>query len=124
MSEKNTKTREEYVGEELEAIKKTKAMTLDEWEGIHICAEFPSVGMSDDGVDLKEYGFKEDCEYSRSLILSDNVDRKEMIRQAHHVLKLSQEIRRLKHKCGEEVWYGVGRTLEDREKEKNIYKNL
>lgn len=59
-------------------MKDIKPLSNHEWENIHTDAEMPSVGISiEDG---------------------------EAQKQAKNVLILSQEIRRLKKKLGEEVW--------------------
>lgn len=79
----------------------TQPLSTYDWEGMHIEAEFPSAGL----VTVSHKGNEDG---------SPEVEAK---LQANHVLRLSTEIRRLRHKCGEDVWTCVSQTKEDIEKE-------
>jgi len=76
-------------------LEKSQRLNVYEWESMHTNAELPSVGLAVNEEQAKEL--------------------------AQHVLRMSQEIRRLKHKCGEEVWFGCNQGEESQEQEKQAY---
>lgn len=81
-------TPKEDINKEIDWIlNESKPLTIREWEGMHIDAEFPSVGIP--------------------------IDKEQTQELAKSVLKLSSEIRRLRHKCNEEVWVSTWETEED-----------
>lgn len=74
-----------------------KKLSVQEWEQIHTDAELPYAGIM--------YG-----------------DPKKMAELlARSVLILSQEIRRLRLKYNEEVWWGIDKTDQDRKETRDKY---
>ena len=86
---------EEENQEYIDYIKSVKPLSVYDWESFATQAEFPACGI----------GVSEEAAV-----------------QAKNVLRMSMEIRRLKHKCNEEVWIHVWQTKECIEEEKKILK--
>lgn len=68
-------------------------LDVNEWEGMHIDAEAAMLGAIFEGEDVVE-------------------------KLSGHIFRLSEEVRRLRHKCGEDVWHGVSTTREQDEQER------
>jgi len=58
------------------------------------------------------------CDAEIACICPDEETRENMMGLRSYVLRMSEEIRRLRHKCGEDVWKCVDTTDEQDEKEK------
>lgn len=90
-------SRKELVNSRLKWIKENSSpLSIEEWENIHIGAEFPAAG-----------------------ILSKKENSQQL---AKNILILSEEIRRLRYKCGEKVWNCVWEDDEDIKAIKDAYR--
>jgi hypothetical protein len=58
------------------------------------------------------------CDAEIACLCSDAEREKTLMELRSHIFRMSEEIRRLRHKCGEDVWWSCSTTKEQDEEER------